>query len=294
VSKQDGKHLWEATAENEKISYLREMVVSQGSIATIAGSVAVAAVMSVFIQPVGLAALPVLAAIAGQSIAALFVPSSPVFRAKVNRRKRRQRRDQAREHMEGELRALVPDDHVNWSTYQRMRGRLESLESLAASRGSTVTESMVEQLQDATVDYLGLWLAWLTMRQRWESVDEPGLKRRVAQIEAQMDEASTAVDQHHLKRAHADLSRVLERRQGLWSRATSVEAAMLAMADTFEEVYQRVMANPNSSDLGTTLEDAVERMRVEEQLDLAVEAELSDLMAPERKKKRAGAATKQL
>ena len=58
---------------------------------------------------------------------------------------------------------------------------------------------------------------------------------------------------------------------------------MLSMVDTFEELYQRVVTNPTSGDVSVQLNDAVERMKVEEQLDLAVEAELADLFAPGRK-----------
>ena len=60
---------------------------------------------------------------------------------------------------------------------------------------------------------------------------------------------------------------------------------MLSMADTFEEVYQRVVANPASADVTEALDDAVERMRVEEALDFAVDTELEDLFKKRRAKK---------
>ncbi len=278
--------LWEATTEAEQVSYLKEMLASNASISAIAASLVAAAALS-FVAPLGVAAIPLVAAAAGQSIAGLFIPSSPVFQARINLRKRRERRDKARQHLMAEISGQVGDDHPNWRTYERMGERLDSLQALADSRASSLTPSMVEQLHDARVDYLGLWLAWLTMRQRWESTDEKALGDRLAQIDTQLDRAESAVDRHHLQKARADLRRILDRRASLWSRATSVEAAMLAMADTFEEVYQRVIANPNSSDVGNTLQDAVERMRVEEQLDLAVESELSDLLGDVKKKKAA-------
>lgn len=283
-------HLWEATTEEEAISYFKEMFTSNANISVIAASLVVAAGLS-FVAPLGVAALPLVAAAAGESIAGLFIPSSPVFRAKVNLRKRRERRAKAHSHLVAEIRGLVEEDHPNWLTYQRMGGRLDSLQRLADSRASSLTPAMVEQLHDARVDYLGLWLARLTMRQRWEATDERGLANRIEQIDAQLAHAASAVDRHHLEKARSDLRRILDRRASLWSRSTSVEAAMLAMADTFEEVYQRVIANPNSSDVAETLTDAVERMRVEEKLDLAVESELSDLLGDRKKRAAAQAAT---
>ena len=58
---------------------------------------------------------------------------------------------------------------------------------------------------------------------------------------------------------------------------------MLAMTDTLEEVYQRVITNPNSDDATQQLQDALERMKVEEKIDMAVDAELDTLLSKGRK-----------
>ncbi|MED5372137.1 MAG: hypothetical protein VX899_14055 [Myxococcota bacterium] len=285
----DKPHIWEEEGSAE-ISYLKEMITSQASIGSVLGALSVGALLSIPLG-LGVGAIPILLALSGNAIAALFVPSSPVFRAKVNRRKRNQRREAAREHLQTQINQRVKPDDPNWATYHRMQERLDSLTAMATNRDTALTETMVQRLNDSTVDFLGLWLAWLTMRERWESVDERTLKRRIRQIEMELEKGETSgVDTHHLRKAKADLQGVLDRRQSLWSRATSVEAAMLAMADTFEEVYQRVMANPNAKEVGAELNAAVERMRVEEQLDLAVDRELSDMLDP---KKRAAARARQ-
>ncbi len=285
----DKPHIWEQTASSEEVSYFKEMVTHQASIGTMLGALSVGALLSIPMG-LGIGAIPVLVAIAGQSIAALFVPSSPVFRKWVDDRKRGERREKAREHLIEQISSRVSENDANWAAYQRMQQRLDSLKTLAESRSSGLDQRMVEQLDDATVDFLGLWLAWLTLRERWDSVDERTLKRRIRQIDAELEKGqSAAVESHHLNKARADLQGILERRQSLWGRAASLEAAMLAMADTYEEVYQRVMANPSASDVKVQLQEAVERMRVEEQLDLAVNTELSSVLDP---KKRAAARLK--
>ena len=170
-----------------------------------------------------------------------------------------------------------------------MRERVASLTALATSSKTALSERDVERLDDATVDYLGLWLAWLVMAERWREVDEEGLLRKLKAIDDQIESTQDAVERKRLAKARTDLDRILTRRRGLWSRATEVEAKMLAMADTLEEVFQRVVTNPGSSDAANELQEAVERMKVEEEIDLAVDSELDELLhsGSAKKKKRA-------
>ena len=55
------------------------------------------------------------------------------------------------------------------------------------------------------------------------------------------------------------------------------DAALIAMPDAFDEVYQGVMQNPTSSDAVQRLQQAVERMRVEDELGAAVDEDLASL-----------------
>jgi hypothetical protein len=285
----DKPHIWEKTASTEEVSYFKEMVTHQASIGGMMVALTTGALLSIPMG-LGIGAIPILVAVAAQSIAALFVPSSPVFRKMVDDRKRKERRTKAREHLIEEIQSRASENDPNWAAYKRMGERLQSLEKLAANRDTGLDKRMVDQLDDATVDFLGLWLAWLTLRERWDSVDERTLKRRIRQIDEEIEKGhAAAVESHHLNKAKSDLEGILGRRQSLWGRAASLEAAMLAMADTYEEVYQRVMANPTASDVKVQLQEAVERMRVEEQLDLAVDVELSSVLDP---KKRAAARLK--
>ncbi|MFT5585489.1 MAG: hypothetical protein ACI9VR_003081 [Cognaticolwellia sp.] len=279
----DKPHIWETTASNEEVSYFKEMVTHRASIGSMLGALSIGALLSIPLG-LGIGAIPILLAVAGQAIAALFVPSSPVFRRMVDDRKRKGRRDKARDHLKEQIEGRASENDPNWAAYHRMLERLDSLQKLAETRATGLDKRMVEQLDDATVDFLGLWLAWLTLRERWDSVDERTLKRRIRQIDQEIEKGhAAAVESHHLNKAKRDLEGILNRRQSLWGRAASLEAAMLAMADTYEEVYQRVMANPTASDVKVQLQEAVERMRVEEQLDLAVDVELSSVLDPKKR-----------
>ncbi len=287
------KAVWEGAAKDEAISYLKEMLKSPTSLFGLLGAVTAGALLSIPLGP-AMGLIPLLGFGAAESIAALFIPSSPVFRAKVNARKRRERREQARQHLWEQIQAKVPADDPHWEKYHRMRERLSSLETLAASRDSSFTGDMVAKLDDATVDYLGLWVAWLAMADRWSGSDAHALEARINKIDAQMDRMENPVERKRLQKARADLQRILDRRDRLWSQSTAVEAAMLSMADTFEEVYQRVVTNPQSAEASAELNQAVERMRIEEELDLAVDEELGSLFKKRQGAKRAAAVGKKL
>jgi len=279
------RHLWQAADEVSEAdaNYLSEMVTSQASVLGLVGALGLGAVLSIPLG-IGVGAIPIIAALAVEGIAALFVPSSPVFREFVNRKKRADRRATVREHLLEELQRRARPDDRNWNTYNKMLDRLDSLRQIAKTSSTQLSDRNVEDLDDATVDFLGLWMAWLAMRERWEDLDEKGINRRIGQIRAQLEEATDAVDRKHLQKAESDLTRILDRRKSLWGRAAAVEAGMLSMADTFEEVYQRVVSNPASNDVTAALDEAVERMRVEEALDFAVDTELEDLMKKRRGK----------
>ena len=271
-----GKHLWEGN-EEEAVSYLKEMLAHPTSGWGLLGALGIGALLSI---PLGLGVgfIPLLLFAAGESIAALFVPNSPVFREKIDRKKRAERREQFRRHLVGKIEAKVGGDHPHWSVYRRMRERHASLGEIASNRETSLTPYDVERLDDATVDYLGLWLARLVMSERRGTLDDRGIQGRIESIDRQIEATSAAIERKRLAKARQDLQRILRRRESLTARETAVEATMLSMSDTFEEVYQRVMTDPNSTDIARELQGAVERLGIEEEIDFAVEEELGDLV----------------
>lgn len=284
MSTQD--QIWE---EDEEVSYLKEMLTHPGSVYGLLGTLTLAALISIPLG-LGIALIPLLFFAAFESIAALFIPSSPIFREMINRRKRAERREKVRSHLVEEIERRESDGQFHWRAYHRMRERVESLNEFAEARKASLSEHDVERLDDATVDYLGLWLGWLVMAERWQNTDEEGLQRRIDAIDRQLEKVS-GLEAKRLSKAKEDLERILKRREALWGRATEIEAKMLAMSDTLEEVYQRVMLNPHAGDATEQLQEAVERMKVEEEIDYAVDSELEALLGKKQKARQAQART---
>ncbi len=265
--------IWERDQGAEPPSYLKEMVTHQYSLYGLLGSLALGTLLAF---PFGfkVAALPVLCFVAFEAIAALFVPHSSFFRYQVDRKKRQERREQTCAHLINEIRKRVQDD-PNWDLYYSLCERVVSLHAMARNRKAktSLSSSDIERLEDATVDFLGLWLGRLSMNERLEALDEGALKDRLKAVSAQLAEAQVH-NRPPLMRAKTDLERILMRRERLMARQAAVEAAMLALADTFDEVYQAVMTNPNSGGVAQQLQQAVERLHIEEELDLGLDQDL--------------------
>src|SRR5918996_631315 len=262
--------IWERGQGAEPPSYLQEMVTHQYSLYGLLGSLALGTLLAF---PFGfkIAVLPVLCFLASEAIAALFIPSSAFFRNWVDRKRRGERREQARAHLLEEIQRRVQKD-PNWDLYYGLCKRLMSLRAMVRNRKTqtSLSRSDIERLEDAAVDFLGLWLGCLTMNERLQALDEGVLETKLKAISAQLAQAQ-AHNRPPLVRAKADLERVLMRRERLMARQAAVEAAMLALADTFDEVYQAVMTHPNSGDVAEQLQEAVERLHIEEDMDLGLD-----------------------
>jgi hypothetical protein len=236
----------------------------------------------------GVGALPLLAYGAGEAIAALFVPSSKAFREKVDARHRRERREAARAQLVSQIEArataelppaLRQESARLWDTYRRMNERIRALEDVARRPGASLGAADIERMEDATVTFLGLWMTRLLLHERQASLPDREIAERLTRVDAQLEAASSASERRTLEKAREDLERLLAARKDLRSREASVDAAMLSMADAFEEVFQKIVTRPDAPGAATQLNEAVERMRLEEGLDLALEEELGELYA---------------
>lgn len=263
--------------QKKDVNYLKEMLLHRHCVNAGLGSVAAALALSIPFG--GLGFLPLIGYGAGVAIAALFVPGSQRFRQKVDRQKMLERREEAREHLLDEIRGRVGTDHPYWKVYQRMLDRRDSLRKIADQTETAVTHEDIDALDDATVDYLGLWLARIAIHERAQSIDERSLARRIQEIDAQIEGVSSGADRRRLLKAKKELENLVRRREEMRTRDASMEATMLSMADTFDEVFQRVMANPTSrEEVAAELKVAVERMNAEEELDYILEDEIEGLL----------------
>jgi hypothetical protein len=264
--------VWEREQGEQPVSYVKELLMSQASLYGFLGALATGTLLAI---PYGfkIAAIPVLCYLAALANAALFVPSSARFRHQVDQRKRAERRAEARAHLIEEIRGRVRQDPL-WELYEGLCQRVESLKRMARSRKGSLSGADLERLDDATVDFLGLWLGRLTMAERLETLNERALREKLRSLGAQIERIGDPANRKHLQQAKSDIERILARRERLVARQAAVEAAQLSLADTFEEVYQAVMTNATGGDIGRQLQEAVERLHIEEDLDLGVEADL--------------------
>lgn len=267
------------SGRKEKPSYLLEMVLHPYN-----GYAALLAILSGALVSipygVGLGLLPLIGFAAAEAIAALFIPSHPGFREAVDKKYRALGREQVREHLVQEIEARVGDEaSPTWATYHRMRERIASLEAMAQKSETQLSGRDVEALDDATVKYLGYWLAKLTMSDRQAMIDERSLSERLSHVDAELKVAEARSERARLQKTRDDLVQLLKRKNTLRTRQTEVETAMLTMADALEEVFQQVVANPTAPEVGTQLREAAERMRAEEALDHAIDDELGEMLS---------------
>ena len=158
---------------DEKPSYVRELLASQRNLNAGLGALAVAAILSIPFG-FGIGAIPLLAFAAGEIIAALYVPSSIKFRDDVDRKWRARERLATRQRLLAEIdaRARATSFHLQtMNAYSRMASRVASLYSRANDRQTKLSPGDIERLDDATIQFLSMWLASLVMDERGEWVD---------------------------------------------------------------------------------------------------------------------------
>ena len=228
--------------------------------------------------PFGLAgfALPLLAFGAGEAIASMFIPSSATFRNNVDRKWKLRRRQLATEHLQREIARRARERDPRWEVHARLRERIESLGEMIRHRQSGIAERDIDRLEDASVDYLGLWLADLSMVERQAQVDEAQIEKRIAELGQRIE--SGAADARSLQKARSDLEELLIRHRRLASRKAAVEAAMLSLPDAVEEIYHAVVTTPTAGEGGARLQEAIDRLRLEEELESSYGAEIRELL----------------
>ncbi|WP_137936016.1 hypothetical protein [Chitinivorax sp. B] len=273
MSEQNG---W-TTGQTEQPSYLKEMLRSQPNFYAFLGTAATSALLAI---PFGLsgAILPAIAFVAGEIIAATFIPSSSTFRAKVDRAYRNRQRDLRMAQLRSEILRHCNEGHPNWRVLVQIQERIMAIIAAASHRETAIPSHDMARLEDAPVDFMSLWLARLSIASRQESVDEAKLTRKIEQIDSQI--AAGGGDQHSLLKARADLEELRQRHQRLTGRKAAVEAALLSLPDAVEEIYQAVIAVPAFNEGGGRLQEAIDRLRLEEELCSGYEAELREPIRP--------------
>ncbi|MBX3712913.1 MAG: hypothetical protein KF800_13205 [Lysobacter sp.] len=255
------------------VSYLRAWLTSQANVMTLLGGGLAAAIASVPAGGAGaLGALVVLGAV--QTLLALVIPDLPNFRSKVDRGARRGAIDQRRAQLQQELFALHGGiERVAgmgmWQKYQTIVERSEVLYRIAGEAQSQLSYDDAERVDKASVDYLALWLAQVTIRERLRSGEEATLDRRLRDAEHALSQIDAQDPRYrHLKMARDDYAAIKLRHDKLAARRMSIDAALVSLPDQVEEVYQLVVASPYSSTLGSKLGESLSRLQLEEDIEL--------------------------
>ncbi len=264
-------------ADGKQPSYLTEMLLNPLNLTLGAGVLAVAAFLSI---PFGLPGLvlPLLAFGAGEAIAAMFIPASATFRAGVDLQHKLKRRAAAEHHLRAEILQRSSTEDRRWQVYGALRERVSSLRKMGAAHRSAMSERDLDKIEDTGLDFLGLWLAELSMRERQRSVDERDLERRIAELSKRLE--AGAEDERSLRKARADLEELLLRHRRLASRKSAVEAALLSLPDAIEEIYQAVITQSSTNGGGPRLTEAIERLRIEEELESTYGQEIQSIIKP--------------
>jgi hypothetical protein len=256
------------------------------------GSLSVMTASTLLVASGGAAAvLPLIAYGGGLSIASLFVPANASWRNHVDTEKRRELRDQVRNQLLTKIEAVHPSsegssDDVDWYNayrdygrrYTRMRERMLALRKLAKNPESNLTEHDIERLDNATIDFLRLFYTRVTLRARMAN-DEGEVDAQLANIEEQLQiDQLSAVDLRRLEQAKQTLEKVRNQRDRLPIKDSAVTAQLLSMSESFEELYHRVAADPYSGSMSDYMAEVTDRLTIEEEMDLDIDAELEGVM----------------
>lgn len=274
--------------KNEGTNYLTEVLGHPASVSGWLGVITAAAVISVAVG-VGPAAIPVLLWSGAQSIAALFLPGSPVFREWIDRRKRAERREAARKQLVEEIQtrlaahrfkgdALTQEVGRAGQAYERMRERLTAMAKMVTTQQAALSAYDLEHLDDATVDYLRLVYGRITLRERIDGQDERDLEKKLAVIERQLENTSGSVEQRKLEIAQSELKALIEKRAGLPAAEVAMGAQLLSMSEAFEDLYQHLQTQGGGADITRFLKDATERVEIEQEMSYNIDSELEGLM----------------
>lgn len=264
--------------DDKKPPYLKEWLTSQGNVYALLGSMASAAVLSIPFG-FGIGALPLIAFAAGEAIAAMFIPSSITFRDKIDRQYRQQARLAARRHLLDEIYRRARNDHqfdTTLATYEQMQERISSLYTLAADQSNQLSERDVDRLDEASMDFLYAKLALAVIEDRSTAVDLGQVETRMRAIDRELAAPPPGTDIKQLQKARNDYLALTSRHRRMLSRKTALEAAVLSMPDQMEEIYQMIVAAPRSQELGVKLGEAVDNLRLREEIEGEVADDLAE------------------
>jgi hypothetical protein len=225
--------------------------------------------------------LTLLAMAALETIAIAVIPSLPSFREWADRGERSRELGALYERLTAEIKAHGGSEHL--VDFSLMADRVASLYRMADDPGSTLTRFDVQQLEDTTIDFLRLCLSDAVMKEarRKAGDTESQIQNRLRDVQQQMQR--TGLSPHELaqlRRAEAEFTEALRRQGRMASRKAMLDAALYAMPIRMDEVYQMVMTAPRNGNMGSLLEESLQKLRISEEVSMDLDLDLGGLALP--------------
>ncbi len=265
-------------SEPIKTNYLGEMLKSSGTVTAGAAALALGGILSI---PLGLPGflIPMIAATTGVTLAGIFVPGLPGYRAKVDARKRKEARKKIRQHLIDSLLYRAGEKHPNWQNLTRMEERISDYFAFKRAASEELASSDVDRLMEAPNSYLSLWATHLSLAERLQSLEKANLPSRIKTLES---EVKALPGNANLLKALGDLRTLQARRSTLEAKENAVEAAMLSLPDAVDEVTQGAYGAAETEKALGRLRSAVSELTSTEEIEQQLQIDMGefDLDAP--------------
>lgn len=263
--------------KDDKIPYLQEMLLNPVNINIGLGALALGAVASI---PFGLSfgSIPLLAFLAGDVVASLYIPSSDKFKKEVDRKYRIKNRETIRINLLNEIKKkfdLVKNNnkynHI-YINYEKMNNVIKSLYDYANNSKTKLHRHEVEQLDDVTVEYLRLWLAKIVIEERGSSFEIDDIKKRVNVINNNLPLQKTDVDKRQLEKAKNEYTSMINRHNRMSIKIVAIDAAIISIPDQVNEVYQMIITTPVGEDISGKLNESLSKLILQEDIEIELDS----------------------
>lgn len=262
--------------ETQRPSYLGEFFRTEHNIIAVLGGLALSALASL---PYGLegALMPLIATVSLEAIACLFVPDISTFRRWADDRWREQQRETQAMQLRAEIGKRAGDVKVFaqcMEDYGRVTQRVASLTQVARERAGQLSIEDIERIKDVQNEFLGLQLALKIIDERTRAVNLPEIVRKLDRIKHDIENPAVGADMRQLVRAQQEYESLIARHQRMMSRRTAIEAAITALPDQLDEIFQMVMTATAGEPSEVRLSDAISRLRLQEDMEDELNNEL--------------------
>lgn len=213
-------------------------------------------------------------------VAVAVIPSLPPFKAWADKEERNKELAAMYERLQAEIKGHGGSDHLQ--NFSQMTDRVASLYRMADDGNSTLTRFDVQQLEDTTVDFLRLCLSDAVMKSmRRKGTNDTQIEKSLQDVrQAMQRQGITQGELQQLRRAEADFVEALKRQSRMASRRVMLDAALISMPIRMDEVYQMVVTAPRNGNMGSMLEESLQKLRISEEVSMDLDQELGSLSLP--------------